>query len=366
MYNPITSQAGASQRSRSRIKRSEMAALSFLVRDLHRHHVSDTKSALLASVVQQSYDPILSITSEGLISTWNPACEKLYGYARDEAIGRPLSMIVPESRREESRSMFLKVIRGEMVVFETLRQRRDGSLVDVSISGAPLRDNQGLIVGICSIHRDIAIQRQHEKQLRLVMRELAHRSKNLLAIIISMATQTARHSANITDFTTRFTQRLLGLAHSHDLLIQENWRGAPLRALINSHLEPFIGGDTSRVILNGSDVIVDPKAAQNLGLALHELATNASKYGALSQPSGRIFISWEKTAEGNFTVSWRESGGPNGVAPTHRGFGQAVLERLAAQALEGHAQLEFTPQGVHWRMEMPAEYLVEASSEAKN
>jgi two-component sensor histidine kinase len=260
--------------------------------------------------------------------------------------------------------MFLKVIRGEMVVFETLRQRRDGSLVDVSISGAPLRDSQGVIVGISSIHRDITIQRQHEKQMRLIMRELAHRSKNLLAIIISMAAQTARNSITIADFTARFTQRLQGLAHSHDLLIQQNWRGAPLRELITSHLEPFIAGDKSRVILDGPDVIVDPKAAQNLGLALHELATNASKYGALSQPSGRISISWEKTPEGNFTVSWRESGGPEVVAPAHRGFGQAVLERLASQALEGHAQLEFTPQGVQWRMEMPGEYLVDASSEA--
>ena len=343
-------------------RKGEVVALSIIVRDLRRRRRSEANDAMLASVVQQSRDSIFSVTRDGLISTWNPASEQLYGYAQEEAIGRPLGMIVPESRRDESRSMFATVMSGEMVLFETLRQRRDGSLVDVSISGAPLRDSNGTIVGISSIHRDITSQRQHEKQMRLVMRELAHRSKNLLAIIISMAAQTARTATSVSDFTARFTQRLQGIAHSHDLLIQQNWRGAPIRELVRSHLEPFLEGDRNRIHLNGPDVIVDPKAAQNLGLALHELATNASKYGALSVPSGSVSISWTKT-DGQFRIEWREQGGPSVRQPNQRGFGQAVLERLASQALEGTAHLDFDQDGVHWVMDIPGDYLVDMGRE---
>jgi two-component sensor histidine kinase len=255
--------------------------------------------------------------------------------------------------------MVASVMNGEMVFLETIRQRKDGGRVDVAISGAPLRDAKGAIVGISVIHRDITQQRQHEQHMRLVMRELAHRSKNLLAIILSMAAQTARNAPSPTEFNARFTQRVQGLAHSHDLLIQKNWLGAPIHDLIRSHLAPFMEPGKARVVLAGPDVVVDPKAAQNIGLALHELATNASKYGALSSPTGRVDITWDRTPDSHFIVEWKESGGPRVEAPQRRGFGQAVLERLASQALEGAAHLSFNEKGVVWRMEIPSTYLVE-------
>ncbi len=334
-------------------------SLSFIMRDLRRRRRSEANDALLASVVRQSRDSIFSVTREGLISTWNPASEKLYGYLSEEAINQPLSMIVPDSRREESEAMFASVMKGEMVFLETLRQRKDGAIVDVAISGSPLRDAKGAIIGISAIHRDITEQRQHEQQMRLIMRELAHRSKNLLAIILSMAAQTARNSPTLTAFNARFTQRVQGLAHSHDLLIQKNWLGAPIRELISSHLAPFVEHGKTRVILRGPDVIVDPKAAQNIGLALHELATNASKYGALSNPAGHVNITWDRTPGSRFVLEWKESGGPRVQPPKRRGFGQAVLERLASQALEGDAHLSFHKEGVAWRIEIPSAYLVE-------
>ncbi len=336
-----------------------VTAIAFVMRDLRRRRRSQANDALLASLVRQSGDSIFSVNRDGLISTWNPASEKLYGYGADEAIDHPLSMIVPDDKRDESRAMFTSVMQGEMVFLETVRQRKDGSRVDVAISGAPLRDAKGAIVGISVIHRDITLQRQHEQEMRLVMRELAHRSKNLLAIILSMAAQTARNAPSLTEFNARFTQRVQGLAHSHDLLVEKNWLGAPIRDLIQSHLEPFLENGATRVVLSGPDVIVDPKAAQNIGLALHELATNASKYGALSSPNGRVEISWERSSGSQFMVEWKESGGPRVEAPRRRGFGQTVLERLASQALEGAAHLSFNEEGVVWRMEIPAAYLVE-------
>ncbi len=336
-----------------------IASLSFVMRDLRRRRRSEANDALLASVVRQSRDSIFSVTREGLILTWNPASEKLYGISAEDAINKPISMIVPEDKREESQAMFTAIMKGEMIFLETIRQSRDGRLVDVAISGAPLRDAKGATIGISAIHRDITEQRQHEKQMRLVMRELAHRSKNLLAIILSMAAQTARNSPNLSAFNARFTQRVQGLAHSHDLLVQKNWLGAPIRELIRSHLEPFFEHGQTRVSLIGPDVIVDPKAAQNIGLAIHELATNASKYGALSSPRGHVDIAWERTSESRFILEWKESGGPPVQPPRRRGFGQTVLERLASQALDGAANLSFEKSGVSWKMEIPATYLVE-------
>ena len=343
-----------------RDRQDQVIALSFIIRDLRRRRRFEANDAMLASLVRQSRDSIFSVTREGLISSWNPASETLYGYSAEEALNQPISMIMPQGKREESQAMFAAVLRGEMVFFETQRQRKDGRLVDVAISGAPLRDVKSDIIGLSAIHRDITQQRQHEEQMRLVMRELAHRSKNLLAIILSMAAQTARNSPALPEFNARFTQRLQGLAHSHDLLIQQNWRGAPIRALIKSHLAPFMEDDQTRVTLEGPDVIVDPKAAQNIGLALHELATNASKYGALSGTTGRVDIHWSATSQGTFTLEWRECGGPRVKTPKRRGFGQTVLERLTAQALEGQASLSFASEGVIWRIEIPNNYLVES------
>ena len=340
-------------------RQDQIIALSFIIRDLRRRRRFEANDAMLASLVRQSRDPIFSVTREGLISSWNPASETLYGYSAEEALNQPISMIMPKDKRAESQAMFAAVLRGEMVFFETQRQRRDGRLVDVAISGAPLRDAQGDIIGLSAIHRDITQQRQHEEQMRLVMRELAHRSKNLLAIILSMAAQTARNSPALPEFSARFTQRLQGLAHSHDLLIQQNWRGAPIRELIKSHLAPFMEDDQKRVTLEGPDVIVDPKAAQNIGLALHELATNASKYGALSGAAGHVAINWGATAQGTFALEWRECGGPRVKTPKRKGFGQTVLERLTSQALEGQASLSFASEGVIWRIEIPANYIVD-------
>ena len=342
-----------------RDRQDRIIALSFIIRDLRRRRRFEANDAMLASLVRQSRDSIFSVTREGLISSWNPASEALYGYTSEEALNHPISMIMPQGKREESQAMFAAVLRGEMVFFETQRQRKDGRLVDVAISGAPLRDAQDAIIGLSAIHRDITPQRQHEEQMRLVMRELAHRSKNLLAIILSMAAQTARNSPALPEFNARFTQRLQGLAHSHDLLIQQNWRGAPIRELIKSHLAPFLEHDRTRVTLDGPDVIVDPKAAQNIGLALHELATNASKYGALSGATGHVTMKWGATKEGTFVLEWRETGGPRVKAPKRRGFGQTVLERLTSQALEGQASLSFASEGVIWRIEIPISYVVD-------
>jgi two-component sensor histidine kinase len=207
--------------------------------------------------------------------------------------------------------------------------------------------------------RWISEQHRQQEQTRFIMRELAHRSKNLLAIILSMASQTARSARSVPDFTARFTQRLQGLSHSHDLLLQRDWRGVSMHELADRQLQHFVDGESTRVSFVGPRVMVDPKAAQNLGLALHELATNASKYGALSSPGGRVTLTW-RIADGRFKVEWREVGGPTVTPPETRGFGQVVLERLASDALEGQVRLDYAPGGFVWSLDIPATYLVDA------
>ena len=197
-----------------------------------------------------------------------------------------------------------------------------------------------------------------ERHARLIMGELTHRTKNLLAIIQAMARQTARSSENTADFLDRFRERLSGLARSHDLLVEANWEGADMATLVATQLAPFAGDLNARVSMKGPPLVLRPAAAQNLGMALYELATNANKHGALSLPSGRIVIDWEEridaSAGATIRIRWRESGGPPVTAPSRSGFGSAVLEHLVPQGLGGSAHVEWCADGLVWSLEIPA------------
>ena len=331
-----------------------------IIRDTRRHKRAETADHMLAAIARHSRDAVFSIDADRLITAWNPAAERLYGYSAHEVLGNPVSILVPKDRRLEIDDMYGAVLcAGETVQFETQRQRKDGALVEVSISGAPLLTAEGRVIGISVIHRDITEQKEQQEQTRFIMRELAHRSKNLLAIILSMASQTARSARSVPDFNARFTQRLQGLSHSHDLLLQRDWRGVSMLELAQRQLQHFVDGESTRVGFIGPSVMVDPKAAQNIGLALHELATNASKYGALSTPGGRVALTWT-VLDGRFRLEWREVGGPTVTKPQTRGFGQVVLERLASDALEGQVTLDYAPEGLVWILDIPRSYLVDA------
>ena len=221
----------------------------------------------------------------------------------------------------------------------------------------PQRDGGGQIVGLTCAAVDVTSRKAGEAHLRDLMRELTHRSKNLLAVIQAMARQTARHSGSIEDFLGQFSARLHALAASHDLLVQESWYGASLAELIRSQLGHHLDRDGSQVTIEGPALLLKPEAAQSLGLAVHELATNAAKYGGLSVPAGRVSIRWRlvPAAEGEgIEIVWMESGGPPVKEPERRGFGSLVIERNLARSLDGDVQLEFPPDGARCRMLIPA------------
>ncbi|MGH6663777.1 MAG: sensor histidine kinase, partial [Pseudolabrys sp.] len=197
----------------------------------------------------------------------------------------------------------------------------------------PLRNEAGHVVGLTCAAIDVTERKESEAHLRLLMRELTHRSKNLLAVIQAMARQTARHAGSTEGFLNQFAARLQALAASHDLLVRESWYGASLRELIRSQLVPYTGGGDEQVVIDGPPIALKPEAAQNLGLALHELAVNAAKYGALSVPNGRVSITWE-LAEHALTLEWRERNGPKVKPRRKKGFGSMVIERNLARALD--------------------------------
>jgi two-component sensor histidine kinase len=206
---------------------------------------------------------------------------------------------------------------------------------------------------------DITASKTAEANLRDLMGELTHRSKNLLAVIQAMARQTARHTATVESFLDRFGERLRALADSHDLLVRASWYGASLSELVRSQLGHYLDREDPQVTVDGPALLLKPEAAQGVGLALHELATNAAKYGALSVPGGRVAVTWRLLPSG-IEIEWSESGGPPVAEPKWRGFGSHLIEENLARSLEAEISLAFRPDGVHCRMAIPARNLAPA------
>ena len=227
----------------------------------------------------------------------------------------------------------------------------------------PLRNEAGDIVGLTCASIDVTERKEGEAHLRLLLRELTHRSKNLLAVIQAMARQTARHAGSIDGFLKQFSARLQALAASHDLLVREGWYGASLGELIRSQLAGYIERDAGQVAIEGPAVALKPQAAQNLGLALHELAVNAEKFGALSVSSGRVSITWgqRESADGNaLELDWREHLGPKVKVRHKKGFGSMVIEGNLVRALDAEVTIDFDPNGLRCHIVIPASQIVAA------
>jgi PAS domain S-box-containing protein len=225
----------------------------------------------------------------------------------------------------------------------------------------PLRNEAGEVVGLTCASVDVTERKEGEAHLRLLLRELTHRSKNLLAVIQAMARQTARHAGSIDTFLGQFGARLQALAASHDLLVRESWYGASLGELIRSQLGGYLEGVESQISIDGPAIAIKPEAAQNLGLALHELAVNATKFGALSVPSGRVSITWSRreSADGNAVeLDWRERLGPKVKIRRRKGFGSMVIERNLARALNAAVNMDFDPNGLHCHIVIPASQIL--------
>lgn len=475
----------------------ELQGVVCTVVDITARQRTEAMNAHLAAIVASSGDAIKSITLDGTVLSWNEGAERLFGYSAAEMVGNSLGILFPEDRIGELKDKILTVLRGEFYRRETIRRRKDGTLIDIMIDAGPIRDGRGNVVGVSSIAHDITERKRIEMELRrsesrfrsvfnntavgmaaigldghwlmanarmseitgysqdellkltisdithpgdvdaddtemrdliegkisffskdkryickdgetvwvgltvslerdsvgepayflevvrdieerkraeehqfFLMRELSHRSKNLLAVIQAMARQTARISVGTDVFIERFTQRLHGLATSHDLLVHQNWRHVPLKDLVKQQLAPFLDADSGRLVLDGPDVAVTPEAAQALGLALHELATNAAKYGSLSVPEGTVKVVWkfqdDDEGQRRLLVDWRERGGPAVQPPARYGFGHVVISRMAANSLDGKVTVDYASDGLGWTISFPVSNLAATTEQFRD
>jgi two-component sensor histidine kinase len=226
----------------------------------------------------------------------------------------------------------------------------DVGVVSPVATGVSELDAVAVTLSEASFDRDTA-----ERKVFLIMRELVHRTKNMLTVVQSMMRQTAHNKSSIEEFLPAVSERIVGLAHSIDLLTKNDWGGVSLEELIRTHLAPFIV-DSDRVATMGDDVLLTPDAVQNLGMVIHELATNAVKYGALANVTGRVDITWYRSQDGDretFKLSWTESGGPGVRESPRRGFGTTVIEKHAASAFRGKVSLQLNPEGLRWELVAP-------------
>ena len=237
--------------------------------------------------------------------------------------------------------------------------RADGSVRWLSGGGQVVaRGPDGKAQRLVNVVADITDRKNAEEHIHQLLRELTHRGKNLLAVIQAIASQTGRRSDTIEEFQESFAKRLQGLAASHDLLVMQNWKGASLADLLRDQLGVFTTGDGSAVSLSGPEVFLNPQTTESIGLALHELATNAVKHGSLSALSGKVAVSWaieqpSGEAPERLRLSWIERGGPAVVAPSRNGFGHVVFDRIVARALEGDLEMAFEPEGLNWQLTIP-------------
>ncbi|WP_245638517.1 sensor histidine kinase [Croceicoccus bisphenolivorans] len=436
-----------------------------------------SSEALLAAVVENSDDAIVAKTLDGVILSWNKGAERLFGWTADEMIGQSIRTLIPEERQSEEDAIIRQIVAGRRVsALHTVRLRKTGAEVRVSVTVSPVRDATGKIIGASKIARDVGAletarqqlseserrfkmmadhisqlawiadsdgwifwynqrwfdytgttleemqgwgwravhhpdhidrvvkriqyswdtgeiwedtfplrgkdgkyrwflsrarpirdedgkvaywfgtntdvteQREQAESIQALLNEVNHRSKNMLTLIQSLARRSAPGNE---EFLKRFVRRLDALAANHDLLVRRAWTRVDMHDLAEAQLAFALDIAESQVTYAGPDVEISARAAETLGMALHELATNALKYGALSTADGHVDIAWD-LADDRFRLSWTEAGGPAVAEPTRTGFGTSVIRDIPRAALDAQADLGFDGSGVTWRLDAPS------------
>ncbi len=269
----------------------------------------------------------------------NDSFLSLTGYAREEVLGKSFNFILAHRA-------------------DVLYHRKDGSEFWSAVFISPVRDARGNIVQYFASFVDLTKHKENEIQSKMLIDELNHRVKNTLSTVQSIVWQTLRRSSDPKAIRQSIESRLVALSRSHDLLTREKWESAGLLDIVHDALEPFgvSGGRPDRIVMTGENIRFPPKAALALGIAFNELATNAVKYGALSNAAGSILIGWtmETAPAGKrLLLKWQEKDGPRVTPPVHKGFGSRVIERVLALELEGTTHLDYRPDGLVCTMDIP-------------
>ena len=292
----------------------------------------------------------------------NPQVFESLGYGPAELTGRPLKalgdLIHPEDRRRvaEFQAQIRRVADGEVREIEYRMRHADGTYRWFLFRETPFqRDETGEVTQILGTALDIGARKQADERQQMLIRELHHRVKNILATVQAIASATGRSSRSFEAFRDDFAERLVSLGRTHSLLTREAWAGAGLRDILESELAPYLDAADGRVAIEGPSLVIPRDMTVPVGMAIHELTTNAVKYGALSAPEGRVDVTIESDGavpEPRMTLVWRESGGPPVAPPQRKGFGTLLLNRLLASQLGGEVAIDYRPEGVVARMDV--------------
>jgi PAS domain S-box-containing protein len=299
---------------------------------------------------------IVTLDSDGLITGWNEGAHAILGYDAAEIIGRSGEVFFPAEDRAEGAFVkeLCRAVEDGRAPNERWHLRRDGSRFWASGFMMPLRNADGQPEGFLNVFRDSTPARTEEERRALLLAEMGHRVKNVLATAQAVAGQTLRQAGVPAAVQEALLRRLMALAGSHDLLVRGGWEGAPLHEIVGRALTPY---GTGRVMLSGPPVRLVAGTVEMLNLAFHELATNAAKHGALSVSNGRVEVTWSLRRSGKRSrlveIEWRERGGPPVTPPERRGFGSRLLERGLGQKFGGTVRLDFDPEGLECRIWLP-------------
>lgn len=336
-----------------------IGAVNMLIDITDRKRAEEVKLRL-ASIVQFCSDAIISKNLNGIIESWNAGAERIFGYTANEAIGQPVEMLIPPDRLHEEPEIIGRIRRGERVDhYETVRRRKDGSLIDISLTVSPIMNAEGRVLGASKIARDITERRKAQEQNELIVREMDHRIRNLFALAGGVVTLSARSADSPKELVSIIRDRLDALARAHALTLPKHLdrsvqteQPTTMQTLIRAILSPYeeANGGARRIVIGGPDVPVSAALATSLALLLHEFATNAAKYGALSTPTGHVDIACAEASD-VFSLTWTERGGPRiEREPTSQGFGSQLAQATVVGRLGGEISRAWNPDGLTIRV----------------
>jgi PAS domain S-box-containing protein len=333
--------------------------------EIDRCRRAERDSQRLAAIVESSDDAIIGKDLDGIITSWNKGAERLYGYTSEEALGQPVLTLVPPDRHDEEPAILARLRRGERIDhYETVRQRKDGTLVDVSLTVSPIIDKDGTIIGASKIARDISERKRTAEQKDLLIKEMSHRVKNAFAVMGGLVAMSVRNAVTPEAMAREMHARLAALTRAHDLtrpgLIDTRLPvgTTSFHALVRAIFEPFRDpGAPERLTINGPDITVGERFVTAVALLFHELATNSVKCGCLSAANGSVRLELA-TSDGELQAKWVEAGGPviNG-APQHQGFGTVLASRIVTGQFGGQLFYDWKPEGLVVTLSLPLERL---------
>ena len=324
--------------------------------DLTERKKHEEARAQLAAIVDSSQDAIVGHDLNGTVISWNNGATALFGTPTNEAMGYSMPTLVKNVLPWEWQDMLAKLHAGEQLSnFECSGTTKDGQPIEVSITISPVKEGDGQLTGISLVARDIRARKVAEQKAAMLLGELDHRVKNILSIVLAIISQTLRTSATNEDFVVQVEGRIRAIAKAHSLLTNAGAGEISLHAILETELAAFdSGGD--KVVARGPNIALAPKAGLALAMAVHELASNAAKYGALSTPTGRLVIEWSVTGDADapsMTFTWAEMGGPAVSPPTRRGFGTTMIERALTHELDAEVIRDFAATGLRCTIIIP-------------